>query len=117
MRSASLTTSIEIRSTTEEKAAWQELAKGHGVTLSELIRSLLKEQKPPRRRRTIPQIDPDLIRELARIGNNLNQIAHHANGHRPPTATALLVRLIEIDRELSALRRAASAQEGQADAD
>ena len=117
MRSAPLTTSIEIRSTAEEKAAWQELAKGQGVTLSDLIRSLLKAEPPPRKRRASKQIDPDLLRELARIGNNLNQIAHHANGHRPPTATALLVRLIEIDRELSALRRAASAGKGRADAD
>ncbi len=107
---------IEIRSTAEEKAAWKQLAESHGVTLSDLIRSLLKAQKPGKRRAS-PQADPALIRELARIGNNLNQIAHHANGHHPPTATALLVRLIEIDRELSALRQAALAWEGKADAD
>lgn len=107
---------IEIRSTAEEKAAWKQLAESHGLTLSDLIRSLLKDQKPGKRRAS-PKTDPVLIRELARIGNNLNQIAHHANSHRPPTATALLVRLIEIDRELSALRQAALAWEGKTDAD
>tara|TARA_R110002012_G_C11656889_1_gene611806 strand:+ start:95 stop:274 length:180 start_codon:yes stop_codon:yes gene_type:complete len=59
-------------------------------------------------------VDPALLRELARIGNNLNQLAHAANRRQPVPATALLVRLIEIDRELSAIRQA---HERPADAD
>ena len=59
-------------------------------------------------------MDPALLRELARIGNNLNQLAHAANRRQPVPATALLVRLIEIDRELSAIRQA---HERPADAD
>ncbi len=51
-------------------------------------------------------MEPALLRELARIGNNLNQLARAANRQAPVPAAALLVRLIEIDRELAALRRA-----------
>ena len=48
------------------------------------------------------------------MGNNLNQLARAANRRQPVPAAALLVRLIEIDRELSALR---AAHERPADAD
>lgn len=46
---------IKIRTTDEEKRHWQDLAENKGVSLSEMVR------------------------ELARIGNNLNQLAHAAN--------------------------------------
>ena len=104
---------IEIRTTPEEKRRWQEIAENKGVSLSELVRSCLGGQRL-RKRRDPPKVDPDLLRELARIGNNLNQLARAANRHEPVTATALLSRLIEIDRELSALR---TAHERPADAD
>ena len=73
--------------------------------VSELIRSRLDGTRR-RPRREPPPVSPDLLRELARIGNNLNQLARAANRREPVTATALLARLIEIDRELAALRAA-----------
>ena len=96
---------IEIRTTPEEKRRWQEIAENKGVSLSELVRSALGGQRL-RKRREPPRVDPDLLRELARMGNNLNQLARAANRRQPVPAAALLVRLIEIDRELSALRAA-----------
>lgn len=96
---------IEIRTTLEEKRRWQQIAENKGVSLSELVRSVLGGQRL-RKRREPPKVDPDLLRELARMGNNLNQLARAANRRRPVPAAALLVRLIEIDRELSALRAA-----------
>lgn len=104
---------IKIRTDPEEKRRWQALAENKGVSLSALVRALLDGQRL-RRRREAPKVDPDLLRELARIGNNLNQLAHAANRRRPVETVALLVRLIEIDRELSALRQA---HERPADAD
>lgn len=104
---------IEIRTTPEEKQHWQAVAENKGVTLSELVRFALGGQRL-RKRRDPPKIDPDLLRELARIGNNLNQIARAANRRDPVPAAAILMRLIEIDRELSALR---TAHERPADAD
>ena len=104
---------IEIRTTPEEKRRWQEIAENKGVSLSELVRSALGGQRL-RKRREPPRVDPDLLRELARMGNNLNQLARAATRRQPVPAAALLVRLIEIDRELSALR---AAHERPADAD
>ena len=69
---------IEIRTTPEEKRRWQEIAENKGVSLSELVRSALGGQRL-RKRREPPRVDPDLLRELARMGNNLNQLARAAN--------------------------------------
>ena len=94
---------IELRVTPEEKAHWQAIAASRGVSLSELIRVTLSGQRL-RSRRGAPRVDPDLVRELARIGNNLNQLARAANRCSPVETVSLLVRLIEIDRELAVLR-------------
>ena len=101
---------IEIRTTPEEKRHWQEIAENKGVSLSELVRSSLGGLRL-RKRREAPKVAPELLRELARIGNNLNQLARAANRREPVTATALLARLIEIDRELAALRAAHQRQD------
>ena len=62
--------------------------------------------KPPRRRKRA-EVDPTLLRELARIGNNLNQLARWANRDKKAVeARAVIARLIEIDRELMAIREA-----------
>ena len=104
---------IEIRTTVEEKRHWQEIAENKGVSLSELVRSSLGGLRL-RKRREAPRVAPELLRELARIGNNLNQIAHAANRQQPLESVALLIRLVEIDRELAAIR---AAHERPADAD
>lgn len=104
---------IEIRTTPEEKRHWQEAAENKGVSLSELVRSSLAGQRL-RKRREAPKVSPDLLRELARIGNNLNQLAHAANRRVPLESAALLIRLVEIDRELAAIR---AAHERPVDAD
>lgn len=94
---------IELRVSAEEKIHWQAIAASRGVSLSELIRATLSGQRL-RVRRSAPRVDPDLVRELARIGNNLNQLARAANRRSPVETVSLLVRLIEIDRELAVLR-------------
>ena len=100
---------VEVRTTPADKARWQALAESRGVSLSELVRAALDGQRPrqpsrAQQRRTPPPVEPALLRELARLGNNLNQLARAANRQGPVPAAALLVRLIEIDRELGALR-------------
>ena len=98
---------LEVRTTPEDMARWQAVAESRGVSLSDLVRSLLDGQRrSPRPQRAAPTVDPELLRELARIGNNLNQLVRAAGQQEPVAAVALLVRLIEIDRELGALRQA-----------
>ncbi|WP_445327204.1 plasmid mobilization relaxosome protein MobC [Yoonia sp. GPGPB17] len=59
------------------------------------------------RRHQLRRVDPDLLRQLARLGNNLNQLARWANrDQRYADSAAVIGRLIEIDRELAALRKA-----------
>ena len=101
---------IKLRASRDERARWQALAAARGMSLSELIRSRLDGTRL-RARREPPAVAPDLLRELARIGNNLNQLARAANRREPVTATAMLARLIEIDRELAALRAAHQRQD------
>ena len=74
--------------------------------MSALLRDALDGAKARRRRRSTA--DPALVRELARVGNNLNQLARWANRDKGGVeAVAVLARLVEIERELVALRGAA----------
>ena len=97
---------IEIRASESDRQHWSEKAKATGLTLSGLIRHALNETPMPRRRRRAA-VDPALLRELAKIGNNLNQLARWANRDKQAVeARAVIARLIEIDREIAAIRKA-----------
>ena len=97
---------IEIRASETDRAQWAGKAKAAGLTLSGLIRQALNDAPMPRRRRRVA-VDPALIRELARVGNNLNQLARWANRDREAVeARAVIARLIEIDREIAVIRQA-----------
>ena len=100
---------VQVRASPEELARWQAKAEAAGMRLSGLVRQALDEARPPRRRSRAP-VDPALLRQLALIGNNLNQLARWANRDRGGTdAVAVVARLIEIDRELSAVRASVEA--------
>lgn len=97
---------IKFRATTEQRDAWYEKARTKGVSFSDLARRSLDGVRVERRHQ-LRRVDPDLLRQLARLGNNLNQLARWANrDQRTVDRAALLGRLIEIDRELAALRKA-----------
>ena len=97
---------IEIRASEADRAQWVGKAKAAGLTLSALIRQALNDAPMPRRRRRVA-VDPALVRELARVGNNLNQLARWANRDRQAVeARAVIARLIEIDREIAVIRQA-----------
>ena len=57
-----------------EKEEWQLLAKSHQVSLSELIREKLKNVKSVKKRK-VKTVDPELLRAINSIGNNINQIS------------------------------------------
>jgi truncated hemoglobin YjbI len=68
---------------------------------------LLNEHAPRTYKRTAPRHDPALVREVAKIGNNLNQLARAVNtaGLDPAAATVLLVQLQVIADQLEQLER------------
>ena len=97
---------IKFRATEEQRDTWYEKARTKGVSFSDLARQTLDGVRVERRHQ-LRRVDPDLLRQLARLGNNLNQLARWANrDQRYADSATLLGRLIEIDRELAALRKA-----------
>jgi len=73
---------VHIKVSGEERDAWQAAAEAEGVTLADLVRARLASKtvdREPRRRRSARRADPALLAALARIGNNLNQLAAWAN--------------------------------------
>lgn len=94
---------VEIRVSEAEMSAWKAKADEAGVSLSDLVRGAVA------RTRTWTCADRESARErtrqLARLGNNLNQIARWANTHKKGAEAAqVLTGLAEIERQLSALR-------------
>jgi len=94
-----------MKATGDELAAWKAKAESYDVTLAQLIRGLLDGQPPNPQHRAVkhrppPKVDPALIRQVAAIGNNLNQIARRCNtGER----LEVLAELRAIERRLEEL--------------
>jgi hypothetical protein len=76
--------------------------------LSAYLRELLDTSKPSHRR-SAPEINPQLIRQIARAGANLNQIAKGVNGtlrHDDEIDTiAVLAQFVLIERALKNFQR------------
>ena len=91
----------------EERLAWQSLAKNEGLSLADFIRKrvgqpVLHSTHPRQKPRPAPRVDPELVRQIARVGNNLNQIARGVN-ERNMTAIKVLIFLTVIERDLEKL--------------
>ncbi len=104
---------LKIRLSEDELRAIEERARGAGVTKSEYLRRRLGEcESDPRRRRPPrPRVLPREVREallpLARLGNNLNQIARWENTRQEPAESFRLLSAIrELSDELAKVRRA-----------
>lgn len=107
---AERTKQLLIRVGDSERERWRALADAEQLTLSDLIRSRLSSEvvgRSPRRR--AGAVDADLIRQIAKIGNNLNQIARWVNTYKNQADTlTVLVRLSAFEREISRLLDAAA---------
>lgn len=100
---------IQIRIDDGVKEQWLLKAKEQGATLTELIVTAVDGTKFSRRKRI--NVDPALIRELAKLGNNLNQIARWANRYKADAnALAVVAELINIDREIARITRLIEAE-------
>ncbi len=100
------TARIIFRCSVDEKAQLLSKAEQAGVNISHLMREALGLVET-KRRRTIPRTDPALVREVGRIGSNLNQIARllyssvAAGYAHEVDALVVAGRLVAIERALS----------------
>jgi len=113
---------VKIRTTDAERDAWQAMADEAGLSLADLIRQRLDQPtlQPPksdRIQRVVIEADPDLIRQLSRIGNNMNQLARAVNtaGLEPEDLATVLSFLSGVAADLTALREQAQAEAAAAD--
>jgi len=91
---------VHVKTTPAERELWHAKAEEAGLTLADLIRRQLGVKR--RRRTHVPVADPALVAALARIGNNLNQLARWANTHKSGAESVqILTALATAERILS----------------
>ena len=98
------TVMVAARVTRAEHAAWQEQAAAAGVSPSALLRDAIGRT----RTWTAParDIQRERTRQVARIGNNLNQLARWANTHTSAVeAVSVIANLVAFERSLHAVAR------------
>ncbi len=87
-----------VRASAPEFAAWKAKAAAASVPLSDLLRQAIA------RTRTWTAAEVERTRQVARIGNNLNQIARWANTHADKAdAVEVIAHLAAIEREIARL--------------
>lgn len=97
---------LKIRLTRDEYAGFKLMAEKQGKTLANLAREKLNLEAVNRTplssksQRSYTKADPQLIREIARIGNNLNQLARKANQSGMSDLEDFIITLINIERSL-----------------
>ena len=90
---------VAARVTPAEHAAWREKAAAAGVSPSALLRQAMARTKTW----TAPAqaIERERIRQVARIGNNLNQLARWANTYTSAVeAASVIAHLVSFERSL-----------------
>ena len=98
------TVQINVRVSPTERAAWRAKAAAAGVPLSTLLRQAMART----RTWTAPAADIERERnvQVARIGNNLNQLARWANTHTSlAEAVTVIDTLAAFERTLRAVAR------------
>lgn len=95
-------TTVSARVSAAELADWRAKAAAAGVPLSALVREAMART----RTWTAPaaEVERERTKQVARIGNNLNQIARWVNTHKAAIeAVEVIVHLIAIERALRTL--------------
>lgn len=103
-----MSASFRFRMYPETKERIESMADRLGVSQGEVIRSLISDQSLPDRRKKAPPGIRELNREIARIGNNLNQIARAVNTYKTKSDLAQIsTALVTIERQIESLREQA----------
>ena len=95
---------VAARVTTAEHAAWRDKAAAAGVSPSALLRQAMART----RTWTAPAlaVERERTRQVARVGNNLNQLARWANTHGSAVeAVAVSGNLVSFERSLLTVAR------------
>ena len=92
---------LRVRASAAEREHWQALADAAGMPLSDLVRLSLGYVRPwsPGDRSAVAERS----RQIARAGNNLNQIARRVNAAEHPQRLEILSELAAIEAQLAAL--------------
>lgn len=107
-----LTARVTLRLPADTANQWRQQAKTADLTISDWVRRRVDGGRAvpaakPRRQRRLRTLtaDPELLRQLAAIGSNVNQIARVLNsvGLTPGDHAQLLAELAAIQRELHRL--------------
>ena len=94
---------IEIRCSEDERTKWRTKAEAAGMSLSELVRQALSRVREWTAKDK--RIEREKILQLARIGNNLNQIAKWANTHKAAAdAVQVCAHLVAIEEALRGIK-------------
>lgn len=97
---------LKVRLTDEEFIKLKKHADHEGITMANFARRQLaldvvsRSPTGHRHYRKFTPVDPDLIRQISRLGNNLNQIARRVNQGGFDAPLDLLELLLIIDRRL-----------------
>ena len=91
------TKEIKIRMTPDEHAHFLERVP-EDMALAEWVRTVCLNGKPPRRKK-VRKADSELLIAIARIGNNMNQIAREVNTSRDSLNVAKTLLELSIIRE------------------
>jgi hypothetical protein len=93
---------INIRVTLEEQIILEEFSKFYGVNVVEFIRRrALKKQLPKHK---MSGINRELLIELSRIGNNINQLTKRANQNNP-NLNGLKDELYNLNNSLNTIKK------------
>lgn len=90
---------VSVRLSDSEKEKLELNASIAGLKASAYIRHVISNTKPP-----IHRFDKTMVIQVAKIGNNLNQIARHANTHKTIDGI-VLKQILDVNKKLDDLIR------------
>ena len=92
---------INLRVTLNEQVQLEEIAKTYGLNVVEFVRRRALQKQLPKF--TIPSLQRDLLIELSRIGNNINQMSKKAN-QGSPNLKGLEIELVNLYKQLNEIK-------------
>lgn len=97
---------VNIRLNDDEYKKLKELA--DGLSLAKYLRLMIEYGEPPRRVKELPKIDPEFMRKITSMSNNLNQLTRYthitAKDNNPLDIIKLALEIEAMNQELKELK-------------